>query len=55
MWVALQRFAGVVGGKERVFVAGAEITEDEADEMGLGGKPDLARKLEDSHAETDEA
>lgn len=55
MWVALQRFVGVVGGTDRVFAAGDEIPDADADEMGLDQKRDLAQRVEDGDAESEEA
>lgn len=53
MWIALRDFLGVVAGAERPFAAGEKITDAEAEEMGLSGKPDLA--MEAPRAEPEEA
>lgn len=55
MWVALQRFVGVVGGTDRVFAAGDEIPDADAIEMGLDQKTDLAQHVEGDDAESAEA
>lgn len=53
MWIALRDFVGVVDGAERPFAAGGQITDAEADELGLSDKPDLA--MEAPRAEPEEA
>ncbi|MCD1619130.1 hypothetical protein K7H20_13755 [Salipiger manganoxidans] len=42
MWTADRAFVGVVAGAEKSFAAGDDITEAEAKELGLKGKPGLA-------------
>ena len=41
--IALRAFIGVVGGVEKSFARGDAITEAEVKEMGLSGKPELAK------------
>lgn len=41
--IALVKFTGIIGGKEKVFAAGDKITAKEAEEMGLADKPHLAK------------
>lgn len=42
--IVARAFAGIVGGVERRFRPGDEITAAEAKEMGLANKPGLAKK-----------
>lgn len=44
MRVAARRFSGVTGDEEKIFRPGDRITEAEAKELGLDGKPGLAVK-----------
>lgn len=55
-WVASRAFVGVVSGAEKAFAVGATITEVEARELGLKGKPDLAQpqKTKDANAHPSE-
>lgn len=40
--IATANFKAVIGGKEKAFKVGDKITEKEAKELGLAGKPNLA-------------
>lgn len=42
-WVASRAFVGVVAWAEKSFAAGDQITDAEAKELGIKGKPDLAQ------------
>ena len=41
--IALVKFTGTIGGKEKTFRPGDKITAKEAEEMGLTDKPHLAK------------
>jgi hypothetical protein len=53
--IALRSFIGVVGGVEKSFARGDAITESEATEMGLAGKPNLTEKEPKRGPETPKA
>ena len=45
MFEALQDFLGIVGGVEKPFANGDKINAETAKELGLDGKPELAKKV----------
>lgn len=50
MWTATRAFTGMIAGAEKAFAPGDKITEADAKELGLTGKPDLAQpQKKDSH------
>ena len=44
MWTATRAFDGVIAGVEQHFAPGDQIPDEQAKEMGLASKPDIATK-----------